>query len=120
MGILCDQLLLNLLESPDNILYDQTIRLKGPQTRKKYPVLLRRIGFYSAEHKRPFTYLTNNIGISAKYIAQLYKNRWQEGLSFKWIKQHLHLKSLIRELFERLEPVDDIPENGHAQLYFNF
>jgi hypothetical protein len=161
----------DLLEGSDNILYDQTIRLTGLQTRKKYPVLLRRVGYYSVEHKRTFTYLTNNFGISARDIALLYKNRWQVELFFKWIKQHLHVKSFwgitenavriqvyaaitayclvaiiehdlrldrstfdvlrilsmslfdktpIRELFEKAEPVNDIPENGHAQLYFNF
>jgi hypothetical protein len=83
----------DLLEGSDNILYDQTIRLTGLQTRKKYPVLLRRVGYYSVEHKRTFTYLTNNFGISAKYVALLYKNRWQVELFFKWIKQHLHIKS---------------------------
>jgi hypothetical protein len=161
----------DLLENPDNILYDQMIRLTGQQTRKKYPVLLRRVGNYSVEHKRTFTYLTNNFGISAKYVVLLYKNRWQVELFFKWIKQHLNVKSFwgltenavriqiysaitayclvaiiehdlrlnrstfdvlrilskslfdktpIKELFERPEPVDDIHENGHAQLYFNF
>jgi IS4 transposase len=160
-----------LLESPDNILYDQVIRLTGPQTKKKYPVLLRRVGYYSLEHKRTFTYLTNNFGISAKHVALLYKYRWQVELFFKWIKRHLNVKSFwgvtenavriqiysaitayclvaivehdlrldrstfdvlrilsmslfdktpIRELFERAEPMDDIPETGHAQLYFNF
>lgn len=83
----------DLLEGSDNILYDQTIRLTGLQTRKKYPVLLRRVGYYSVEHRRTFTYLTNNFGISAGYIALLYKNRWQVELFFKWIKQHLHIKS---------------------------
>lgn len=83
----------DLLEGPDNILYDQTIRLTGLQTRKKYPVLLRRVGYYSVEHKKTFTYLTNNFEISAKYVALLYKNRWQVELFFKWIKQHLHIKT---------------------------
>src|SRR5690606_32473194 len=83
----------DLLESPDNILYDQTIRLTGQQTRKRYPSVLRRVGYYSAEHKRTFTYLTNNFIISAEHVALLYKNRWQVELFFKWIKQHLHVKS---------------------------
>lgn len=83
----------DLLESPDNILYDQTIRLTGTQTGKKYPCFLRRVGYYSVEHKRTFTYLTNNFGISAKHVALLYKNRWQVELFYKWIKQHLHVKS---------------------------
>lgn len=83
----------DLLESPDNILYDQIIRLTGQQTRKKYPRPLRRVGFYSIEHRRTFTYLTNSFEISAKHVALLYKNRWQVELFFKWIKQHLHVKS---------------------------
>ena len=83
----------DLIESPDNILYDQTIRLTGQQTAKKYPSLLRRVGYYSVEHKRTFTYLTNNFVISSKHVALLYKNRWQVELFYKWIKQHLHIKS---------------------------
>lgn len=83
----------DLLDATDNILYDQTIRLTGQQTRKKYPGYLRRVGFYSNEHRRTFTYLTNNFEINAKDIALLYKNRWQVELFFKWIKQHLHVKS---------------------------
>jgi hypothetical protein len=83
----------DLLDTPDNILYDQTIRLTGQQTRNKYPSLLRRVGFYSIEHQRTFTYLTNNFEIKAKHVALLYKNRWQVELFYKWIKQHLHVKS---------------------------
>lgn len=83
----------DLLDSFDNIIYDQTIRLTGQLTIKKYPILLRRVGYYSVEHKRTFTYLTNNFDIKAKHIALLYKNRWQVELFFKWIKQHLHIKS---------------------------
>jgi hypothetical protein len=83
----------DLLDSSDNIIYDQTIRLTGQQTIKKYPILLRRVGYYSVEHKRTFTYLTNNFDIKPKHIALLYKNRWQVELFFKWIKQHLHIKS---------------------------
>lgn len=83
----------DLLDSSDNIIYDQTIRLTGQQTMKKYPILLRRVGYYSVEHKRTFTYLTNNFDIKAKHVALLYKNRWQVELFFKWIKQHLHIKS---------------------------
>lgn len=83
----------DLLDSTDNILYDQTIRLTGQQTKQKYPGYLRRVGFYSKEHGRTFTYLTNNFEIKAKEIALLYKNRWQVELFFKWIKQHLHIQS---------------------------
>ena len=82
-----------LLEGPDNILFDQIIRLTGPQTKNKFPGRLRRIVFYSEEHRRTFTYLSNNFEIDASQIALLYKNRWQVELFFKWIKQHLHIKS---------------------------
>jgi len=82
-----------LLEETDNILFDQVIRLTGPLTKQKYPGKLRRIGFYSSEHKRTFIYLSNNFEIDASQIALLYKNRWQVELFFKWIKQHLHIKS---------------------------
>ena len=82
-----------LLEGPDNILFDQIIRLTGPMTKHKYPGKLRRIVFYSQEHRRTFTYLSNNLEIKASQIALLYKNRWQIELFFKWIQQHLHIKS---------------------------
>ena len=82
-----------LIESPDNILYDQTIRLTGQQTKERYAALLRRVGYYSVVHRRTFTYITNNFEISAKQVALLYKNRWQVELFFKWIKQHLHITS---------------------------
>jgi len=123
------------------------------------------------EHKRTFAYLTNSFGIKGEHVAMLYKNRWQVELFFKWIKQHLHIKSFwgitenavrikiysaitaycliaivehdlrlnrttfdvlrilsmslfdkasIRELFERTEQVEVLPDDGHGQLCFNF
>jgi hypothetical protein len=83
----------DLLKRADNVLYDQTIRLTGQQTRTKYPGLLRRVVYYSTEQKRTFIYITNSFGIKAAHIAMLYKNRWQVELFYKWIKQHLHIKS---------------------------
>jgi hypothetical protein len=82
-----------LLEGADNVLLDQTIRLTGYQTKKKYPCVLRRIVYYAADLKRTFTFLTNNIGIKAKDIAMLYKQRWQVELFYRWIKQHLRITS---------------------------
>lgn len=82
-----------LLDGEDNVLLDQTISLTGYQTRKKYPFVLRRIVYYSPELKRTFTFLTNNLIISAKDIAMLYKQRWQVELFFRWIKQHLRITS---------------------------
>ncbi len=72
---------------------DQTIRLKNFYASKDYPDKLRRIKFYDAERKKQLTFLTNNFELKATDIAQLYKHRWQIELFFKWIKQHLKIKS---------------------------
>jgi len=82
-----------LQDNRDNVLLDQTISLTGYQNRKKYPVYLRRIVYYAPELKRTFTFLTNNFELKAKDIAMLYKQRWQVELFFRWIKQHLRVKS---------------------------
>src|SRR5690606_41332098 len=49
--------------------------------------------FRSEQTHRTFVFLTNNMELSAPEIALLYKNRWQVELFFKWIKQHLKIKS---------------------------
>jgi len=72
---------------------DQTIMLAGPKSSRLYPDQLRRITFYDAEHKRRFVFITNNFALPPLVIAQLYKCRWQVELFFKWIKQHLRIKS---------------------------
>ena len=83
----------DLLDNTDNVLLDQTIRLTGYQTKKKYPGTLRRIVYYAPELKRTFTFLTNNFVLKASDIALLYKQRWQVELFFRWIKQHLKVTS---------------------------
>ena len=83
----------DLLDGEDNVLLDQTIRLTGYQTKKKYPAKLRRIVYYAPDLKRTFTFLTNNFTLMAKDIALLYKQRWQVELFFRWIKQHLRVLS---------------------------
>ena len=75
------------------ILSDQLIQLTGYASAKKYPDELRRVVFYAETLNRTFVYLTNNVEISAEQIALLYKYRWQVELFFKWIKQHLKIKS---------------------------
>lgn len=72
---------------------DQTIKLTGPKTSKLYPIPLRRITFRDEEQNRTFVFLTNNFQLDALIICQLYKLRWQIELFFKWIKQHLRIKS---------------------------
>ena len=76
-----------------NILCDQEIQLKGFYSSQYYPENIRRIKFYDAEFERTFIFLTNNKKIKAETVAKLYKSRWQVELFFKWIKQHLKIKS---------------------------
>ena len=72
---------------------DQTISLTGIDTPKYYPEILRRVRFLDRENNNNLTFLTNNFILPADTIAQLYKCRWQIELFFKWIKQHLRIKS---------------------------
>ncbi len=58
----------------------------------KYPEKLRLVKFYDEEQGREFTFLTNAFHLTAPEIANLYKNRWQIELFFKWLKQHLKIK----------------------------
>jgi IS4 transposase len=72
---------------------DQTIKLKGFYVSKDYPEKLRRIKFHDTERDKTLVFITNNFDLSAMEIAMLYKNRWFIEIFFKWIKQHLKIKS---------------------------
>lgn len=75
------------------VLCDQLGKLTGFYVSKDYPDKLRRVKFHDQETGRTFVFLTNNNELSALEIALLYRNRWQVELFFKWIKQHLKIKS---------------------------
>ena len=72
---------------------DQIITLQSFYAAKDYPDKLRRVRFYDDEHCRALTFLTNHFGLPALTIAQLYRQRWQVELFFRWLKQHLHIKT---------------------------
>ena len=72
---------------------DQKINLTVYKTSKLYPKSLRRVKFYDDENQREIVFLTNNFDVDALTIAMLYKSRWQIELFFKWIKQHLRIKT---------------------------
>jgi transposase len=74
---------------------DQTIMLTGFYPVQKYPHKLRRIKYYDANTKKLFVFLTNNFSLPALTITELYRYRWQVELFFKWIKQHLRIKSFF-------------------------
>ena len=77
---------------PKNILTDAEIELTVYKSRKDYPENLRLVRYYDEEQVREFMFLTNAMDLTAQQIADLYKNRWQIELFFKWLKQHLKIK----------------------------
>jgi len=62
-------------------------------SRQRYPEKLRRVHYYDAASDLTLTLLTNRFDLSGHTIAELYRLRWQVELFFKWIKQHLRIKS---------------------------
>ena len=74
------------------LLCDQTIRLSGVTSADDYPANLRRVKYRDPDTHDLYEFLTNNMDLPAAVITQLYKQRWQVELFFKWIKQHLRIK----------------------------
>ena len=72
---------------------DQVIALATQKSQKAYPERLRRVSYVDKERKKRLVFLTNNFDIPAKTVADIYKQRWGVELFFKWIKQHLRIKS---------------------------
>ena len=66
----------------------------GSQQRTRLPIPLRRIILHR-DDGRPLTLLSNDLQRTAGEIAQLYKKRWQIELLFRWVKQHLKIKTFL-------------------------
>jgi len=77
---------------PKNVLTDSVIELTDIITRQKYPERLRLVKYRDENQDREFVFLTNAFHLTSLEIAELYKNRWQVELFFKWLKQHLKIK----------------------------
>ena len=77
---------------PRNVLTDSEILLTDYITSRKYKEKLRLVKFYDKEQGREFSFLTNAFHLSSLEVADLYRNRWQIELFFKWLKQHLKIK----------------------------
>lgn len=75
------------------LICDQSVMLSGFYQSKDYPDKLRRVKYYDAETDKTLVFLTNNFSLPAMTIAELYRNRWQVELFFKWIKQNLRIKT---------------------------
>ena len=82
-------------DKPAGVRCDQTTVLTGTKSAKAYPQPLRRVKYRDPETGRTFDFLTNNFAVGASTVADLYRYRWQVELFFKWIKQHLRIKSFF-------------------------
>jgi hypothetical protein len=89
----CRRLYSAKVDKDTGVKYDQTILLVNFYALKEYPEKLRRIKYFDQETNKTFIFLTNNFELTPLQIALLYKHRWKIELFFKWIKQHLKVKS---------------------------
>lgn len=82
--------------APDsNVTSDQTIEYTGKGVQKKTLPPVRRIGYRDPETNKHYVFITNQFKWSAQTIADIYKQRWQVELFFKWIKQNLKIKAFL-------------------------
>lgn len=75
------------------LISDETISLTGCLTSRKYPDNLRLVVYEDFRDGKVYRFITNNFTVDALTVAELYRERWQIELFFKWIKQHLHIKN---------------------------
>lgn len=78
----------------DGILADQLVMLTGHKSSRLYPKPLRIVQYRDAETNEELTFISNNMDISALDIANIYRNRWQIEVFFKWIKQNMTVKRM--------------------------
>ncbi len=83
----------HIIDKTTGLQCDQIIVFKGFYVKQNYPEKLRRIRYFDAEKNKRLVFITNNFTLPALTIAELYRYRWQVELFFKWIKQHLRIKS---------------------------
>ena len=80
------------VDTQTGLISDETIQLTGFYTSQKYPDNLRLVVYEDFRDGKVYRFLTNNFSIDAITVAELYRERWQIEIFFKWIKQHLHIK----------------------------
>lgn len=78
-----------------NIITDEKVIFGDYSAMKKYDKKMRRIKYWDENNKKEYVYMTNNFNLTAKQIADIYKDRWQIELFFKWIKQNLKIKTFL-------------------------
>ena len=91
----CRRLYSRPVDKQSGLRCDQTVVLAGAKSAENYPDKLRRVKFRDPRTGATLVFLTNNFSLPALTIAELYRCRWQVELFFKWIKQHLRIKSFF-------------------------
>jgi hypothetical protein len=74
---------------------DQTIKYTSPRKDIQALKPIRRVGYHDQLTGKHYVFITNQFNWSAKTIADIYKQRWQVELFFKWIKQNLKIKAFL-------------------------
>ena len=82
-----------VVDKTQGIQADQIIELHGFYACKDYPARLRRIRYFDTEKNKRLIFLTNHFSLPAFTVAELFRCRWKIEIFFKWIKQHLRIKS---------------------------
>ena len=83
----------NPVDKNAGVIADEIIKLTTYKSAKSYPEELRMVTYEDFATGNVYRFLTNHLGYEALTIAELYRERWNVELFFKWIKQHLHIKS---------------------------
>lgn len=83
------------VDKTTGVICDQAVALNGHKSALDYPERIRRVRFKDPTTGKTLVFLTNNTVLPASVIAQLYKNRWQVELFFKWVKQNLRVKKFL-------------------------
>ena len=87
------RLIANAADKTTGLICDHSIALTTFRSKQSYPKALRRIRYRDPETGKRLAFLTNHFDLPALTICQLYRLRWQVELFFKWIKQHLRIKT---------------------------
>jgi hypothetical protein len=81
------------IDMETGVVSDEMIKLTGYRTAKYYPEALRMVVYEDFAANVVYEFITNNTAFDPLTISELYRERWQVELFFKWIKQHLKIKS---------------------------
>lgn len=83
----------NEVDNQTGVISDEYIKLKGYKSSKEYPEKIRMVVYEDFSTSTVYRFITNNFELPSLTISELYRERWSVELFFKWIKQHLKIKS---------------------------